>query len=59
MEGVLCQALGPGGPDLCHAPRAFDAVDVDRAAREFILRAVDRDVAVAGVDEAVPAAPAI
>ena len=59
MEGVFGQALEFCESDLGHAPRAFNAVDVDRAAREFILRVVHSEVAVAEIDEAVPAAPAI
>ena len=59
MEGVFGHTLEPGEPDLVHAPAALDAIDVDRAAGEFILRLVDTKVAVAEIDEAVLATPAI
>ena len=59
MEGVLWQSLELGQPDLGHSPEAFDAIDVDRAAGEFIPRMVDPEVAVAEIDEAVVTAPAV
>ena len=59
VEGVFGHPLELGEPDLGHAPEAFDAIYVDRAAGEFILRVVDTKVAVAEIDEAVVATPAI
>ena len=59
MECVFGHALEPGKPDLGHASKASDAIDVDRAASAFILRVVDAEVALAEIDEAVVVSPAI
>ena len=59
VEGVSRQALELGQPDLGQAPEAFDAVDMDGAFGELVAGMVDADVAIAEVDQAVVAAPAI
>ena len=59
VEGVSRQALELGQPDLGQAPEAFDAVDMNGAFGELVAGMVDADVAIAEVDQAVVAAPAI
>ena len=59
VEGVLGQALELAEPDFCNAPEALDAVDVDALADEFIVAVIDAEVAVAEIDEALIARPAI
>ena len=59
VEGVSRQALELGQPALGQAPEAFDAVDMDGAFGELVAGMVDADVAIAEVDQAVVAAPAI
>ena len=53
------QALEFGQPDLGQAPEAFDAVDMDGSLRELVAGMIDADVAIAEIDQAVVAAPAI
>ena len=59
MKGVSGQALELGEPDLGNTPEALDTVDVDGFADEFVLVVVDTEVAVAEVDEALIAGPAV
>ena len=59
VEGVFRQALELGQPDRGQAPEAIDAVDMDGAFGELVAGMVDADVAIAEVDQAVVAAPAI
>lgn len=58
IAGVFRQALECCGSDLGHAPETFNAVDMDRAAGELILRVVHPEVAVAEIDDAVVATQA-
>ena len=53
------QALELGQPDLGQAPEAFDAVDMDGSPAELVAGMIDTDVAIAEIDQAVVAAPAI
>ena len=53
------QALELGQPDLGQAPEAFDAVDMDGSPGELVAGMIDTDVAIAEIDQAVVAAPAI
>ena len=59
VEGVSRQALALGQPDLGQAPEAFDAVDMDGSPGELVAGMIDTDVAIAELDQAVVAAPAI
>ena len=56
---MFWQALALGQPDLGQAPEAFDAVDMDGSLRELVAGMIDADVAIAEVDQAMVAAPAI
>ena len=53
------QALELGQPDFGQAPEAFDAVDMNGSFRKLVAGMIDADVAIAEIDEAVVAAPAI
>ena len=53
------QALELGQPDFGQAPEAFDAVDMNGSFRNLVAGMIDADVAIAEIDEAVVAAPAI
>ena len=59
VEGVFRQALELGQPDFGQAPEAFDAVDMNGSFRKLVAGMFDADVAIAEIDEAVVAAPAI
>ena len=59
MEGVPGEALELCQPDLCQAPEALDAVDVDGAVGELVPGVFDAEVTVAEIDQPVVAAPAI
>src|SRR6516162_2097527 len=59
MEGVFGHAFELGEADLGEAPEAFDAVDVHRAVGKLVVSMIDAQVAVAEIDQAVVAAPAI
>ena len=59
MEGVPGEALELRQADLGQAPEAFDAVDVDGAVGELVFGMIDAEVAVAEIDQAVVATPAI
>ena len=59
VEGVSGQSLELGEPDLGDTPEALDAVDVDGLAHELVLAVIDAEVAVAEIDEALIAGPAI
>ena len=56
---MFWQALALGQPDLGQAPEAFDAVAMDGSLRELVAGMIDADVAIAEVDQAMVAAPAI
>ena len=51
--------LNLGQPDFGQAPEAFDAVDMNGSFRNLVVGMIDADVAIAEIDEAVVAAPAI
>ena len=59
MEGVSGPVLELRQPDLCPAPEALDAVDVNGTLGELAPGMIDAEVAIAEIDQAVVAAPAI
>ena len=58
-EDMSEQAFELALADLGQAPKALDAVDVDGAPGELVPRMIDLEVAVAEVDQAIVAGPAI
>ena len=59
VEGGFRQALEFGQPDFGQAPEALDAVDMDGALGELVPGMIDAEVAIAEIDQAVVATPAI
>ena len=59
MESVVWQVLELRQADFGHALEALAAVYVDGASGELVPRAIGPEMSVAGIDEAVAAAPAI
>ena len=59
VKGVLGEALELRQADLGQPPEALDAVDVNGALGELVAGMIDAEVAVAEVDQAVVAAPAV
>src|SRR5271169_3233036 len=59
MEGMFGHAFELGEADLGEAPEAFDAVDVYGAVGELVVSVVDAQVAIAEINQAVVATPAI
>ena len=51
VEGVPKQALEHCQTDLCQAPEAFDAVDVNGAVGELVLGMIDAEVTVTEIDQ--------
>ncbi len=59
VKGGFWQAFELCEPHLRHPPEAFDAVDMDAPAGEFVLGVIDAKVTIAKLDQTVVTAPSI